>query len=187
MRIAITGGICDGKTTILGFLRELGFSTVSADEVVRELYLQPKFQAALAERFGPEALDGNRVNRDFLRNAITQHASARRFVNSLVHKSAMERILQMTEADGPAFAEVPLLIETAMQGFFDRVWVASAGYETQLSRLIERCGAEAPARSLLATQLPTEAKEPFASAIIRTNRPEEVVKKDVVDLANGLH
>jgi dephospho-CoA kinase len=88
----------------------------------------------------------------------------------------MREILVKTDTADVAFAEVPLLIETATQGWFDEVWVVSAGVEEQRRRLVERLGNEADADALLSTQLPTEAKIPFADRVVRTNMPLETVK-----------
>jgi dephospho-CoA kinase len=76
----------------------------------------------------------------------------------------------------PVFIEVPLLIETATHQWFDEVWVCDAGDEARWRRLLDRLGGDQEsARRLLATQLPTKAKIPFADRIIRTDRPFESV------------
>ncbi|MCH8273378.1 MAG: dephospho-CoA kinase [Armatimonadetes bacterium] len=174
MRIAVTGGICDGKSTVLRMLARLGLPVVAADSFVRDLYANPTFVAGLGRELGGQAVSGGRVNRAWVREQTLLEPHFRRRLNALLHAPVLRLLLERMELEGsgPCFAEVPLLIETACQNRFDRVWVVDAGAKERMRRLKERLrGDEAQARALLATQLPTEAKLPFADRIVRTNRP----------------
>ena len=181
MRIAITGGIADGKSTILATVAEMGFPTISADDVVRELYATTGVREALAETFGT-------VDREKIRERILQDPADRRRLNSIFHLPVMLRIFEFCDAaNRPAYAEVPLLIETATQEEFDEVWVASAGADEQLRRLTDSLGGDsALASRLLETQLPTAVKEAFADYVVGTNRPREEVRESVRALAARL-
>jgi dephospho-CoA kinase len=175
VRIAITGGIADGKTTVCSMIADLGHKVVSADAVVADLYGDPATAAAVRDQLGQTFVSGGAIDREALRAEITQNPEARKALNVIFHPAVMRRVLEETAVD-LAFAEVPLLIETATQGWFDEVWVVSAGIEEQRRRLVERLGNEADADALLSTQLPTEAKIPFADRVVRTNTALDTVK-----------
>jgi dephospho-CoA kinase len=100
----------------------------------------------------------------------------------------MRRIFDFCDsADRPAFAEIPLLIETATQEEFDEVWVATAGRDEQLRRLTVSLGGDSGlAQRLLETQLPTTVKEAFGDYVIWTNRPRKEVREFVRALAARL-
>jgi dephospho-CoA kinase len=180
MRIAITGGIADGKTTVCEMIRALGFNVVSADAVVDDLYRDPdvlRMIAELAEAFGVSGTD-----RQGLRSVVTEQPEARHRLNAILHPPVMRRIVDETSGDDIHFAEVPLLIETATQSLFDEVWVVVAGAAEQRRRLAERLGSVEEADAMLATQLPTDVKIPFAERVIRTNEPVETVKSKITAL-----
>lgn len=169
--IAVTGGVAEGKSTVMGFLREMGRSTVSADDLARELFGRPEVNQRLALAAGvPGAIDARQ-----LRDAMFADASVRRQVNAIMHPLVMGELL----TSGAEFAEIPLLLEVCAQHLFDAVWVVTCGEEEQRRRLVARVGSEDLASAILNTQLPTEAKLPFATVVLRTNQGLEAVRRDI--------
>jgi dephospho-CoA kinase len=175
MRIAITGGIAEGKSTVLGFLRDAGYRTVSADAIGREVFLRDDTQAALS------AVSGLRppIAPPQLREAIAANPELRREVNRITHPLIRDALLE-TAAD---FYEIPLLIEACLQANFDRIWVVTCGEQEQERRLTHRLGDIEAAKAMLSTQLPTAAKLAFADRIIRTNEAEPSVMRYVIGAA----
>lgn len=179
MRVAITGGIADGKTTVCSTLAEMSYQVVSADDVVAELYTDPAVVERVRAEVGEAFVSSNGIDRGSLRTAVSHDSGLRTKLNAIFHPAVMREILAKTVTKEVAFAEVPLLIETATQGWFDEVWVVAAGEEEQRRRLVERLGSDREADALLATQLPTAAKIPFADRVVRTNTTVETVKSTV--------
>ena len=174
LQIALTGGIAEGKTTVLRALSEFGLRTTSADEIAREVLDDPAFSAQVAQRMClSEPLD-----REGLGRAIAADPAKRRALNSVLHPEILARMIEV-RAD---VIEVPLLMETCLQGAFRRTWVVTCGPEEQLRRLTERLGDEGEALKRLAQQLPTKVKCAFADRIIRTDRPPGSVVSDVREL-----
>ena len=171
MLTAITGGIAEGKSTVLGYLASLGHPSISADEVGRALFDDPSINSELARIAGvPSPID-----RPTLRERLVTDPQVRRAVNRTMHPRIMEAIA----ASGAQFVEVPLLFETCLQGAFESIWVVTCGTVEQRRRLHARYGPEFDIDSILSTQLPTKAKLAFADVVIRTNRPEQDVKNSV--------
>ena len=78
--IGLTGGIGSGKSTVSGFLRELGARVIDADEGARAVVEPgtPGFAAVVAE-FGPGVVRGDRLDRQrnvavYVRLAIRQRS-----------------------------------------------------------------------------------------------------------------
>jgi len=159
-RLAVTGGVAEGKSTVLEGLRAMGVRTASADEIVGGLWADGSMPELLSPLFG-----GRNVSKKEVLEALSRDARVRRAVNAATHGLVMER-LASTGADA---VEIPLLVEACLMNLFRRVWVVTCGPENQLSRLTERLGDEAAARRAISTQLPTRAKLAFADAVIRTN------------------
>ena len=176
MRIAITGGIAEGKSTVLRYCREAGYKTGSSDEIARQVFQQEDVQRELAKLLSTEPP----VDRAKLRQAIAQDQDIRRQVNSITHP----RIVRAKQDSEVQIWEIPLLIETALYGQFERVWVVTCGPEEQLRRLTERLGDEQAARNLIATQMTSRAKCSFADVIVRTNSEETLVQQYVLSVLN---
>ena len=169
LRVAITGGIGEGKSTVLGYLGEMGFPIASADRIAREVFLDRNIQELLAALLGVSAP----VAPETLREALAD-PDIRREVNAMTHPRILAGIRSIAEG----FVEVPLLVEACLQGDFDRVWVVTCGPDEQFARIAARVG-PAEARSLIQAQLPTRAKIPFADRLVRTNEPESHVMRSV--------
>jgi len=177
-RVAITGGIGEGKSTVLAMIAEQGYEVASADAIARELFLDPQINAQLAEIAGRK---GSIAPKD-LRDAIASSTTVRRDVNRLMHPLVLDRIAR----GSASFVEVPLLFETCMQGYFDRVWVVTCGEAEQQKRLLARYGDPNTVSALLSAQLPTKVKIPFADSIFRTNSAFEHVKRLLSEALEGL-
>lgn len=175
MRTAITGGVAEGKSTVLGYLAQMGYKTYSVDEAAKAVFDSEDVQRQLSALLGYDAP----ISRDLLRTAIGIRKDLRREVNRIMHP-AIARDLLSSEAE---FFEVPLLIETCLQDQFDRVWVVTCGSDEQMRRLTNRIGRSDAVR-IMSIQLSTHAKIPFADHVVRTNQPEANVLLEVRTLVN---
>lgn len=169
---AITGGIAEGKSTVLGYLAEAGYRTASADIVAREVFQRPEIQEEIQRRIGV-------TDRDALRERLGIDPEARRTLNHLMHAPVWDA-LSKTEA---VIVEIPLLIETVLHPRCAGVWVVTCGEAEQTRRLRARLGDDALVLRLLQTQLPTRVKSMFADRIIESNLPEPQVRREVLDAA----
>lgn len=177
-RVGLTGGIGEGKSTVLAMIASEGYEVASADAIARELFSDPEVNSQLAEIAG---LRGS-ISPAELRDAIGRSAETRRRVNRLMHPLVVGRISTGTAR----FIEVPLLIETCMQDSFDRIWVVTCGVVEQRKRLLERYRDPNTVSALLSAQLPTKAKIPFADSIFRTNSPVHHVNRSLSEALAGL-
>lgn len=176
--LAITGGIAEGKSTVLAMLAERGWPTLSADEVARSVLDIDEVRAQVAHELD---LDAAFTRSQVLARVVADHG-ARRRLNSVLHGEVWDRILD----SGARAVEMPLLVEACLVGRFSRIWCVTCGEAEQRRRLVERLGDARQAALLLATQLPTEVKSAFADAIVRTDRPMPDVQSCVMALADRL-
>lgn len=177
MRIAITGGIAEGKSTILSWLLESGYSTFSADRMVEDIWNCPETPVQLQEALQWPELP----SRAGLRNAIADDPGLRARLNAFMHPRVLQRMME--EPHG--FFEVPLLVEACLMFRFDSVWLVTCNPETQFERLVVRLGDAELARKLVATQLSPRAKRPFADFVIQTDRAVEELKPLVLARARA--
>lgn len=171
MKLAITGGIAEGKSTVASYVREAGIEVASADEIAREVFESSDVQSELSNVFGLPLP----VSPESVRNLVFQDQSRRRHLNACLHPRIWRR---MAEVEAPVI-EVPLLFETVLQGRFDRIWVVTCGPDEQLRRLAARLGDEQLARNQLNAQLKTYIKCAFADRIIRTIGEQTAVRSYV--------
>lgn len=184
-RIAITGGVAEGKTTVLQMFAALGATTLSSDSIAATLLLPgTDLWRQVIQEFGQAitTADGS-LARERLAQLAFSEVRVRRRLNRLMHPAvvrALETHLEAMPRDLPlVFVEVPLLIEVALQGWFDGVIVVQATPSLQRRRLFERGLPHSRVRQILQAQLPTRCKVAFADWVIRTHRSLESVQGQV--------
>jgi dephospho-CoA kinase len=175
-RVALTGGIGTGKSTVLNTLRGLAVPVIDADDVAHAVIAAgtPGAQAVRA-RFGASVmLPDGAVDRRRLGALVFGDVAARRDLEAIVHPAAYQAIRLWMSAcadrGGPlAVAEIPLLFETGHEHEFDRVVVTACEPDEQLRRVIERGAGEEDARRRMAAQWPLDEKVKRADFVIRTD------------------
>lgn len=146
MRVALTGGIASGKTTVSDRWAELGAVIVDSDVLARQV-VEPGTPglAAVAERFGREILapDGT-LDRKALAGKVFGDDEARKDLEAILHpriRAAADRL----EAEAPGGTVVvhviPLLVETGRTSGFDAIVVVDVPEDVQLERAMSRDGA----------------------------------------------
>jgi len=198
IRIGITGPIGCGKSTVAGWLGELGAVVVDADEVAREV-VEPGEPAleAIVDAFGPEiVLPSGRLDRAALGRIVFADPAALERLEAIVHPAVRPRILQrIAEAgrDGaPAVViEAIKLVEGGLASLCDEVWLVVCNPEVQRLRLAARGADPTDTEARIAAQSDLAARlAPAATRIVDTSGPavaarEAVVQALVEALASG--
>ncbi len=182
----LTGGIATGKSTVTELFRAHGVPVIDADAIAREVVEpgQPAL-AEIVERF-PEALGADgRLDRARLGARIFQSADDRAALNAITHPRIAQRALEHTAAlaergEPLALYDAPLLIENKLHQAMNGVVLVVAPFEVQLARLMARNAlTEAQARERIASQLPLDAKRPFATWVIDNGGTREATARQV--------
>ena len=173
--VGLTGGIATGASTVARMLAECGALVVDADEIVHWLEgPATSVTLAIAERFGPEALDSDgRVDRAWLGSRVFEDPEALRDLGAIVHPEVVaesrRRIEALRAADPDALIiyNASLLIERGVYKRFRTVIVVYVDDATQLKRLMARDGLSRPqALKRFAAQMAPSAKQAYADVVI---------------------
>ena len=144
LRVALTGGIGSGKSTVAECFAGLGVPVIDADIIARELVLPGR--PALAEitaEFGPRIFTAEgTLDRDALRRRVFADASARKRLEAILHPLIRDEMkAQATRLTAPyALLVIPLLFETGQQNIADRILVVDLPEVLQLERVQARSG-----------------------------------------------
>ena len=192
MKIGLTGSIACGKSTVSGYLRELGYFAADADAISRSL-TAPGGQALplLREAFGDGIFDGDVLSRQRLGSLVFSDAEKRGQLNAILHPLIIRNVAAELDAhDAPGtlvFGDVPLLYECGMAHMFDRVFVVSASRETQIARLLARDGlSREDAQRRIDAQMPLERKRALADAVIDSDGSIENTRAQVRALIDSI-
>jgi dephospho-CoA kinase len=186
-RVALTGGIASGKTTVANLFADLGVQLVDSDLIAREVVEpgQPAL-AAVADAFGAGVLgpDG-RLDRRRLREIIFADPAARARLESILHpaiRAEMER--QSVAAQGPYhLLVIPLLAEGSGRDRADRVLVVDVPEALQIERLMARDSVtRAQAEASLQAQASRAARLAIADDVVLNTGRIDDLRTQVADL-----
>ncbi len=172
--VGLTGGIACGKSTVAGFLREMGVPVVDADEVAR-VVVEPgrPAHAQIVLAFGPEVVDAaGRIDRARLGATAFADPAARETLEAITHPQIVAESAKRFAALGEqgervAAYEAALLVETGRWRDFAALVVVTCPPDEQRRRLVARGGiGKGGVEARLAAQMPTAEKEKVADAVI---------------------
>lgn len=186
IRIALTGSIGMGKSTVADMFERAGIPVFDADAVVRRLQAKdPEVIAAIGKRFEGTVAD-DRLDRDALSTRVLGRPAELAALEAIVHPAvhAERARFLLANHDKPALLfDIPLLFETHGEQAFDRIVVVSAAPEVQRERVLARPGmTEAKLGAILARQLPDKEKRARADFVIDTGGELSTTEAQVADI-----
>ena len=183
MKLALTGSIGMGKSTVASMFAARGIPVFDADACVRSLQgAGGAVVDAIGERFPGTVRDGA-VDRDALAASVLgrpdELAALEMIVHPAVHEERTRFILQ--HRDSPALLfDIPLLFETGGDAAFDKVIVVSAPAALQRERVLARPGMTADKfAAIMARQMPDMEKRAKADFVIETGGSLEETERQV--------
>ncbi len=182
----LAGSIASGKSSVLKIIADEGYMTISADDVVKELYKDEEFLKSFKELIGKEYFtEGLKLNKDKMRCAIFTDAAFKEKVEAFVHPLVYKKIKDML-VDGINFIEVPVFFEA--KKYFDEANIEIKGIifvdidkDIQVERLMNRNKiTKEEAVSRIDTRVTNDEKAKLADYIIVNNSTHAKLKKEVL-------
>jgi dephospho-CoA kinase len=190
VRIAVTGGIGSGKSSVSSRLAEHGAVVVDADALAREVVEPgtPGLAAVVAE-FGKGVLrDDGSLDRPALAAIVFADPERRAALEAIVHPLVGERsaaLLAAAPRDAVVVYDVPLLAESlagrgSLGHDFDLVVTVAAPVEMRVARLVARGLPKADARARIAAQASDDDRAAIADHVL-DNSGDLATLDDAVD------
>ncbi len=198
LRLGLTGPIGCGKSTVAGWLAELGAVVVDADDVARDVVEPGSLELdAIVTAFGAEVrtADG-RLDRAALGRIVFRDPEALARLERIVHPAVRERILEAIDGaqrdDAPAIViEAIKLVEGGLALLCDEVWLVRCEPALQRDRLQDRGVEEADADARIAVQGDLESRlRGAATRVIDTSGSPDATRalvREAWDTARAAH
>lgn len=152
-KVAITGGLSCGKSSVCQIFKELSAYVVSADEIVHRLLREDRDIARqVIELFGPEVIadrrdnDSSLLDRSIIAKKAFQQPKQLQALENLLHPAVYTEIEKQYQhacslPTAKLFvAEIPLLFETHAENFFDATIAVVAPPKLCLERFTQTTG-----------------------------------------------
>jgi dephospho-CoA kinase len=186
IKIALTGSIGMGKSTVARMFAAAGVPVFDADAVVRQLQGPG---GALVSKIGelfPGAVRCGTLDRDCLAHIVLSDPAKLAALEQIVHPAVQGWRQSFIDGHADALAlvfEIPLLFETSGEKDFDKVVVVSAPADVQTARVLQRQGMSlARLESILERQMPDEEKRRRADFVVDTGADLSTTEAQVRDI-----
>ena len=188
--VGLTGSIATGKSTISNMFKDAGFPVIDADAIAREV-VKPGETAfeKIKAHFGDEVIAGDgTLDRKRLGNIVFNDDQKPTELNQIIHPEIRKKMLtqrdDLINKNVPLVVmDIPLLFESRLFDYVDRILVVYIPEKLQLERLMARDGStKEEAQSRVDAQISVEKKREKADAIINNSGTIEQSKQQLSDI-----
>lgn len=190
LKVGLTGGIGCGKTTVANVFAELGAPVLDADQLARALTETGRPALALIRaEFGADVLrvDGS-LDRARLKHIIFADAERKLKLEAILHPLVYTALqAEIARLRAPyCIVSIPLLFETRMEGFVDRILVVDCPVELQIERVRRRDELDEPfIRSIIASQATRDYRRAHADDLLDNTQIGGALAEHVKKLHNS--
>lgn len=135
LKVAVTGNIGSGKTTVQNVLKKQGYLTLCADKISHCLLkYNEKIKKIVFEKF-------KTLDRKELANIIFSDMKSKKELETIMYDAIRTEIiafLKKNEDKKVIFVFVPLLFEAGFENIFDKIIFVNADKKTRYERILNR-------------------------------------------------
>lgn len=175
LKIAITGGIGSGKSSVSKIIESFGFPVIKADDLAKELMMKDEsIKKKIIKSFGKESFTEKGINTKYLADNVFINKEKVEKINSIIHPPTIKKIEEISkklfEKNNLVFVESALVYEAKIQRLFDYVIFIYAEEEIRIARKIENDSmTRLEIEKRMSFQIPDEKKTDRAHFVIDNN------------------
>ena len=138
-KIAVTGGIGSGKSTVMKIIAGKGYPIFSCAEIYSQLTSDSDFLNILRHSFGDILNSDGTLDRKKLSEIVFNNPAKLAELDKITHPAIYKEMFRMAdEAGGICFCEVPLLFESGAESLFDGVIIVMRNEEQRIKSVTAR-------------------------------------------------
>ncbi len=182
MKIGITGSLASGKTTASRILAKKYGPLFSADKAVKELYKNISFKILVSKNF---KINNNNQLKNNLKKKIIENRNNIKKLEKIIHPLVRRKMKKFTSKNKNKkilFYEIPLLIESKLMKYFDKIIFIKAKKKLRLKRFKSKRGSEKLFKIFNNKQMKDQKKVKFCDYVVVNEKNLNFLKKNLSDI-----
>ena len=178
-KIGITGSLASGKTSASKYLSAKRGPLFSADAVVKKLYRDKNFKSLISKKF---EIDNNSNIKSTIKEKIIKDAKNIKKLEKIIHPLVRKKMKKFTYKNKKKkflFYEIPLLIESKLMKYFDKIIFIKSKKQIRLKRFKSKNGDKKLFNLLNSKQMRDNKKIKFCDYVVVNEKNLKILKKDL--------
>ena len=181
IKIGITGSLASGKSTASKFLSGKRGPLFSADSAVKELYKNSSFKSLISKKF--KIKNNNQIKKN-LKKIIFNNAELKK-LEKIIHPMVRKKMSKFTVKNKNKkilFYEIPLLIESKLMKYFDKIIFIKSKKQIRLKRFKLKNGDLKLFNLLNSKQMSDNKKVKFCDYVVVNEKNLQILKKKLSNI-----
>ena len=182
IKIGITGSLASGKSTASKFLSGKRGPLFSADYAVKELYKNSSFKSLISKKF--KIKNNNHIKKN-LKKMIFNNSAELKKLEKIIHPLVRKKMRKFTFKNKNKkllFYEIPLLIESKLMKYFDKIIFIKSKKNLRLKRFKLKNGNKKLFDLLNRKQMRDDKKVKFCDYIVVNEKNLKILKQDLSNI-----
>ena len=182
LKIAITGSLSSGKSTVSKIISKKGYPVFDADVEVKNFYKNNNNIKAIRNKF---RIKGNKNIKVLIKEKLQKKLIKLKDIEKMIHpyvRKNMRKFVKKNTNKNVLVFEIPLLVESKLTKFFDITIFVHSPKKVRIKRFVKKGGDYKIFSLLDKRQMDYKIKSKFCQHVIVNNSSINVLKRKVYNI-----
>ena len=193
IKIGLTGNIAAGKSEVEKIFKKLGFPTISADDIVHNLFENNiEVKNKVVKAFGEfDILSNGKLDRKKLGKIVFSDMTKKKEIENIIHPVVVKEIFSFFDKNKDeklVLVDIPLLFEGHFEYLVDKIILVYANDKIRFERIKKRNNLEDEyIEKIMKSQLNQDLKKEKSDiVIINENKSLEELEKEIKEIVKNI-
>ena len=186
LKVAITGNIGSGKSTVEEIIHSKGFRVVDTDKIAHRVLAKSDTVRKMFAQ--DDILTDGEIDRKKLGAIVFNDKKKLELLELIIHPQVVSELLKIFQGEEDIiFVSVPQLFEAGFEDMFDKIIYVFADEDLRIQRIMERNGFSCEeALKRVSSQIPDSEKTGLCDFVVNNNSDISELKTQIDEVLSNI-